>query len=112
MTRTRPAPVLTFEHSAPPAALTSSKSDQNPAQMEPCARMVNSAAARIYSAWQRHVGHAAALRQARAFAGRFHVLIDGPLAPLPGDAELDATLEAVAAAMNVLDSAAGALGAP
>lgn len=73
--------------------------------------MVNSAAARIYSAWQPHVGHDAALREARAFAGRFHILIDGPLAPLPDDSELDATLDAVAAAMNLLDSAADALAA-
>jgi hypothetical protein len=42
----------------------------------------------------------------------FHILIDGPLAPLPDDAELDATLDAVATAMNPLDSAAGARGAP
>jgi hypothetical protein len=75
-------------------------------------RMVNSAAARIYAAWQPHIGHDAALHEARAFAGRFHILIDGPLAPLPDDAELDATLDAVATAMNPLDSAAGARGAP
>lgn len=74
--------------------------------MEPCARMVNAAAARIYAAWQPHVGHGAALREARAFAGRFHVLIDGPVAPLPDEAELDATLAAVAAAMTILDVAA------
>jgi hypothetical protein len=71
--------------------------------------MVNAAAARIYSAWQPHVGHNAALHEARAFAGRFHVLIDGPLAPLPDDAELDATLEAVAAAMRILGSAADSM---
>lgn len=76
--------------------------------MEPCARMVNAAAARIYAAWQPHVGHGAALREARAFAGRFHILIDGPLAPLLDEAELDVTLEAVNAALNILNDAAAA----
>lgn len=78
-------------------------------QIAPCLRMVNSAAARIYAAWQPHVGHDAALHEARAFAGRFHMPIDGPLAPLPDDADLDATLAAVAAAMSLLDGAAEAL---
>lgn len=112
MTVTRPSQELTFTHSAPPPALASSKNDGFQPQMEPCSAMVNAAATRIYSAWQPHVGHHAALREARAFAGRFHVLIDGPLAPLPDEAELDAALGAVAAAMNMLDSAANALGAP
>lgn len=49
------------------------------------------------------------MQQARAFAGRFHILVDGPLAPLPDDTELEATLEAVHAAMNILDGAAEAL---
>jgi hypothetical protein len=65
-------------------------------------RMVNAAAARIYQAWQPHVGHA----EARAFAGRFHLLIEAPLAPLADEASLDATLEAVAIAMNMLGGAA------
>ncbi|MCP1741331.1 hypothetical protein [Bradyrhizobium japonicum] len=46
------------------------------------------------------------MHEARAFAARFHVLIDGPLAPLPDEAELDTTLAAVAAAMTFLDAAA------
>lgn len=70
--------------------------------------MVNAAAARIYAAWLPHVGSEAALHEARAFAGRFHILIDGPLAPLPDDAELDATLAAVSVAMQILDGAADA----
>lgn len=71
--------------------------------------MVNDAAARIYAAWQPHVGHAEALHEARVFAGRFHVLVDAPLAPVADDASLDATLAAVSAAMNILDNAAEAL---
>lgn len=102
---------LTVIHSARPPALTSSKTAEEQPPAEPCARMVNEAASRIYSAWQPHVGHAAALREARAFAGRFHILIDGPLAPLPDYAELDPTLEAVAAAMTILDGAAATLDA-
>ncbi|MEY9158270.1 hypothetical protein ABIG04_006580 [Bradyrhizobium japonicum] len=106
MTADRPNLALTLQHSAPRQALASSKTVEKPAQMEPCARMVNAAAARIYAAWQPHVGHGAALREARAFAGRFHVLIHGPVAPLPDEAELDVTLAAVAAAMTILDAAA------
>ncbi|WP_157789235.1 hypothetical protein [Bradyrhizobium japonicum] len=106
MTVDRPNLALTLEHSAPRQAFASSKTEEKPAQMEPCARMVNAAAARIYAAWQPHVGHGAALREARAFAGRFHILIDGPLAPLPDEAELDVTLAAVNAALNFLDAAA------
>lgn len=75
----------------------------------PPLHIVNSAATRIYSAWRPHVGHAEALHQARAFAGRFFVLVDGPLAPLADDFELDETLAAVAQAMNALDATAGAL---
>lgn len=111
MTITRHEQSLTLQHSAPSPALASSKSAQAKPQMVPCARMVNSAAARIYAAWQPRIGHDAALHEARAFAGRFHVLIDGPLAPLADDAELDATLEAVAAAMRILDGAADSMGA-
>lgn len=79
-------------------AIITTSSRKPPPEQSP--RMVNSAAARIYAAWQPHIGHEAALHEARAFAGRFHVLIDGPLAPLPDEASLDATLEAVAAAMS------------
>lgn len=75
----------------------------------PTIRMINIAAARIYTAWRPHVGHAEALHQARAFAGRFAMPIDGPLAALPDDFELDATLAAVAQAMNALDAVAEAL---
>lgn len=67
---------------------------------EPSLRMVNSAAAEIYKRWLPHVGETEALREAEAFASRFHFLIDGPLAPLPAEAELDATLDAVAEAMR------------
>jgi len=76
---------------------------------QPPLRMINSAAARIYTAWRPHVGHAEALHQARAFAGRFFIQIDGPLAPLADDFELDETLAAVAHAMNALDATAEAL---
>ncbi|MEY9228129.1 hypothetical protein ABIF65_003327 [Bradyrhizobium japonicum] len=82
---------------------TISGRDPAPAQSP---RMVNDAASRIYAAWQPHVGHDEAMHEARAFAARFHVLIDGPLAPLPDEAELDTTLAAVAAAMTFLDAAA------
>lgn len=109
MAADRPHQVLSLIHSAPSPALTSSKSAGLQPQDAPCLRMVNDAAARIYSAWQPHVGHAAALHEARAFAGRFHVLVDGPLAPLRDEASLDRTLDAVSAAMNILDGAAEAL---
>lgn len=92
--------MLTIAQSSRPRALASSKTTGRQPPAEPCARMVNAAAARVYAAWQPHVGHDAALREAREFAGRFHILIDGPLAPLPADAALDATLEAVAEAMQ------------
>jgi hypothetical protein len=88
-------------------AIVTTSSGKPPPEQSP--RMVNSAAARIYAAWQPYIGHEAALHEARAFAGRFHVLIDGPLAPLHDEASLDATLAAVAAAMNMLDSAAEAM---
>lgn len=106
MTETHLDQKLSFVHSAPPPALASSKNVGLQPQMEPCSRMVNAAASRIYAAWQPHVGHDDALREACAFAGRFHVLIDGPLSPLPDHAELGATLEAVANAMTLLDAAA------
>jgi hypothetical protein len=109
MTVTRADQLLTLEASAPTLSLASSKSDQTKPQMVPCARMVNAAALRIYAAWQPHVGHDEALHQALAFAGRFFIPIDGPLAPLPDDLELEAQLAAVATAMTILDGAAEAL---
>lgn len=112
MTDTHLDQKLSFVHSAPPSALASSKNVGLQPQMEPCSCMVNAAASRIYAAWQPHVGHDDALREAREFAGRFHVLIDGPLAPLPDAADLHATLEAVAAAMTILEDAADLMGAP
>jgi hypothetical protein len=45
--------------------------------------MVHAAAERIYAAWLPHVGETEARVQAQAFARRFHILIDGPLCPLP-----------------------------
>lgn len=78
--------------------------------LTPGSRLVNDAAERVYAAWRLHLGHDAALTEARRFAGRFFVpLIDGPLAPLPAEAELEAQLAAVAAAMNILDATAEAL---
>ncbi|WLB15020.1 hypothetical protein [Bradyrhizobium japonicum] len=105
MTDTHLDQKLSFVHSASPSALASSKNVGLQPQMEPCSRMVNAAASRIYAAWQPHLGHDDALREARAFAGRFHVLIDGPLAPLPDETGLDATLAAVAFATAILASA-------
>src|SRR5438445_12246786 len=67
-------------------------------QTMPSLRMVNAAAERIYQAWLPHVGEAEALREAEAFASRFHFLIDGPLAPLT-ISEFDAVLDSAAYAM-------------
>lgn len=50
-------------------------------------QMVKSAAETVYRAWLRHVGDIEAREQAQAFARRFHILIDGPLAPLTADQE-------------------------
>ncbi|WP_441280115.1 hypothetical protein [Bradyrhizobium sp. 63_E2_N1_3] len=108
MTINQPKQALSLTASAASPPLTSRKSAGFQPQAVPCSRMVNAAASRIYAAWQPHVGHDDALREARAFAGRFHVPIDGPMAPLPDEADLDATLEAVAAAMTMLDAAAAA----
>lgn len=104
MTINQPKQALSLTASAASPPLTSRKSAGFQPQAVPCSRMVNAAASRIYAAWQPHVGHDDALREARAFAGRFH----GPIAPLPDEADLDATLEAVAAAMTMLDAAAAA----
>jgi hypothetical protein len=60
--------------------------------------MVNAAAVEIYNRWLPHIGESAALREAEAFASRFHFLIDGPLAPLT-ISEPDAALDGVADAM-------------
>ncbi|MET4721949.1 hypothetical protein ABIF63_006055 [Bradyrhizobium japonicum] len=106
MTINQPKQSLSLTASASSPPLTSRKSEGFQPQAVPCSRMVNAAAARIYAAWQPHVGHDDALREARAFAGRFHFLIDGPVAPLPSEDELDVTLAAVAAAMTILDAAA------
>lgn len=100
MNVTRLDQVLTCAQSAHPQPLASSKTAGFHPSVAPCLRMVNSAAARIFAAWLPHIGHDAAMREAHAFAGRFHVLVDGPLAPLPDDVALDAQLEAVAAAMG------------
>lgn len=64
----------------------------------PSLRMVNAAATEIYKRWLPHVGEVDALREAEAFASRFHFLIDGPLAPLT-EPELDAVLDSVADAL-------------
>jgi hypothetical protein len=109
MTSNRPPQPLSLIHSSPSPTLTSSKSAGFQPQIAPCSRMVNAAAARIYAAWRPHVGHAEALHQARAFAGRFALPLDGPLAPLADDFDLDQTLAAVALAMNALDATAEAL---
>ena len=45
--------------------------------------MVNAAAETVYRAWLPHIGETEAREQAQAFARRFHILIDGPLYPLP-----------------------------
>lgn len=98
----RPSFEMSLTHSSRASRLaTSNNTDADAPQLEPSSRMVNSAAARIYAAWLPHVGHDEALQQAQAFAGRFHVLLDGPLAPLPAeDLELDAALAAVSTAMS------------
>ena len=61
--------------------------------MEPAPRMVKAAAAKIFESWRPHVGEAAARVEAENFARRFHILIDGPLAPLT---EAEAELESAA----------------
>lgn len=66
-------------------------------------RMVNAAASEIYRAWRRYLPEPEARAEAEAFSRRFHVLIDGPLAPLPDERELNAT---------TLDAVADATGAP
>jgi hypothetical protein len=43
----------------------------------------------IYRAWLPHVGDIEAREQAQVFARRFHILIDGPLCPLPSDERTD-----------------------
>ena len=53
----------------------------------PSPLVVTEAAKTIYRAWLPHVGEVEAREQAQAFARRFHILIDGPLAPLPADRE-------------------------
>lgn len=60
--------------------------------------MLNGARQRIYQAWLPHVSPAEARAEADAFARRFHVLVDGPLAPLTAD-EFEAVLDVVADAM-------------
>jgi hypothetical protein len=49
----------------------------------PSPLMVHQAAETVYLAWRKHVGEAEAREQAQAFARRFCISIDGPLAPLP-----------------------------
>lgn len=63
--------------------------------------MVNRAAGTIYQAWRRHLTEGEARAEAERFARRFHVLVDGPLAPQPAhDRELDAMLDGVREAMT------------
>ena len=73
-----------------------------PAQIHPLPshQMVSAAAETVFQAWLPHIGETEALREAAAFASRFHILIDGPLAPLT-ETELDAVLDNVAVAMTV-----------
>lgn len=61
--------------------------------------MVNAACSEIYRRWRRFLPEAEARAEADRFAARFYPLIDGPLAPMVADAELEATMEAVAAEM-------------
>lgn len=51
------------------------------------AQAINAAVEAVYRAWLPHVGDIEAREQAQAFARRFHILIDGPLAPLPATTE-------------------------
>jgi hypothetical protein len=62
--------------------------------------LVNSACVAVYGSWLPHIGATAARAEAERFARRFHVLVDGPLAPLPDDRTLDAALDAVATVMG------------
>lgn len=62
--------------------------------------MVNSACVAIYHRWLPHVGAAEARIEAHAFARRFQISIDGPLAPLAADRSLDAILDDVAHEMG------------
>lgn len=55
----------------------------NPARTTaPSPVMVSEAAEAVYRAWRKHVGESEARAEARAFASRFVILIDGPLKPL------------------------------
>lgn len=49
----------------------------------PSPQIVTDAAEGIYRAWLPYIGEAGAREQAQAFARRFLISIDGPLAPLP-----------------------------
>jgi hypothetical protein len=53
----------------------------------PSPQLGTDAAETVYRAWLPHIGEAQAREEARAFARRFCISIDGPLAPLPAIAE-------------------------
>lgn len=92
--------VLTFPISQAIEKQASDTTLALPRQVPETPAMVNAASAAVYAAWLPHVGHAEAKAEAERFARHFPIAIDGPLAPLPAEAELDATLAAVAEAMK------------
>ena len=87
--------MFTLTQSAPSDRLATGTITACASHATPSLRIVNAAAAEIYKRWLPHVGEAEARAESERFARRFHILVDGPLAPLPADAELDAVAEAL-----------------